>query len=71
MGHSTLGEASPARAEGEDHHSCTSGHTLFNTPQDHFALLGHKGKVLIHGQFVVHQDTQVILRRDPFQKASS
>jgi len=55
------------RVEGEDH---LPGHILFNTPQDTIGLLGHKGTLLAHDRLTVHQDTQVLLHRVPFQQIS-
>jgi len=42
--------------------SCPAGHTLCNGLQDPIDL-GHEGKLLAHGQPVVHQESQDLLHR--------
>jgi len=49
--------------EGEENLPRPTGHTPLNAPQETIGLLGSQGTLLAHGQPVVHQHTQVPLRR--------
>jgi len=51
------------RVEGQENLPRPAGHTPLDAPQDPIGLLGTEGTLLAHGQPVVHQDTQVPLRR--------
>ena len=56
------------RAEGEENLPGPAGHTLPNTPQETIGLLGSQRTLLAHGHPVVHQHTQVPLRRAALQQ---
>jgi len=59
------------RVERKDCLPQSTGHALFNAPQDTIGLLGHRGPLLARGQSLAHQDTQVLLLRAPFQLLTS
>jgi len=65
----TLLQMSPhqGRVKGKNHFLHPTDHTLSNASQDTIGLLGLKGTLLAHGQPVVHQNTQALLHRAPFQ----
>ena len=56
------------RAEGEENLPHPAAHTPPHAPQDPIGLLGSQGTLLAHGHPVVHQDTQVPLRRAALQQ---
>ena len=49
-GHSIPDVASPGQSRGRGSLPLTTRLYFFNTPQDIFGLLGHRGKLLAHGQ---------------------
>ena len=57
-----------AEQRGKENLLWPAGHTLLDAPQDATGLLGSQGTLLAHGQPVVHQDTQVPLRRAALQQ---
>ena len=56
------------RAEGEENLPRPAAHPPRDAPQDPIGLLGTQGTLLAHGQPIVHQDTQVPLRRPALQQ---
>ena len=53
------------KVEGEGHLLGPASHALINTLQGPIGFLGHKYIQQAHGQSVVPQDRQVLLRRAP------
>jgi len=58
------------RVEGEGESPRPAGHTPPNAPQDAIGLLGSQSTLLARGHIVVHQDSQVPLRRAALQQVS-
>jgi len=55
------------QVQGDDHLSTPAGHTLPDTSQDVFGLLGHLGTLLALVQLVVNQHLQILFCQAAFQ----